>query len=74
MMGQLHNVNSDQMNSFFFSPDRQATLAVLPTCGKEGEVYEEVNVGEYFHQRLLATRYRHPAAKLEQARTVASAV
>jgi isopenicillin N synthase-like dioxygenase len=55
---------------FFFSPDRQATLAVLPTCRKEGEKYEELNAGEYFRQRLLAARYQHPAAKLEQSSAV----
>jgi isopenicillin N synthase-like dioxygenase len=59
---------------FFFSPDRQANLAVLPNCRKEGEEYEEVNAGEYFRQRLLAARYQHPAAKLEQSRTVMAAV
>lgn len=57
---------------FFFSPDRDATLSVLPTCRKEGEQYEEVNAGEYFRQRLLAARYQHPAAKLEQSKTVAA--
>ncbi len=48
---------------FFFSPDTEATLAVLPSCRKEGEEYEEVNAGEYFRQRLLAARYQHPAAR-----------
>jgi hypothetical protein len=57
----------------FFSPDSEATLAVLPMCQKEGEEYEEVNAGEYFHQRLLAARYQHPAAKLEQSSTVTAA-
>lgn len=48
---------------FFFSPDADATLAVLPNCKKDGEEYEEVNAGEYFRQRLLAARYQHPSAK-----------
>ena len=54
---------------FFYKPDREATLAVLPTCREEGQEYEEVNAGEYFRQRLLAARYQHPAAK-EQVQTV----
>jgi isopenicillin N synthase-like dioxygenase len=54
---------------FFYSPDREATLAVLPTCREEGRKYEEVNAGDYFRQRLLAARYQHPAAK-EQAQTI----
>lgn len=48
---------------FFFSPDKESTLAVLPNCRKEGEEYEELNAGEYFRQRLLAARYQHPAAR-----------
>jgi hypothetical protein len=50
---------------FFFSLDYNAMLAVLPGCRKKGEEYKEVNAGDYFHQRLLAARYQHPAAKLE---------
>ncbi len=58
---------------FFFSPDAEATLAVLPNCRKENEQYEELNAGEYFRQRLLAARYQHPAAREQTSVVTASA-
>ena len=47
---------------FFVSPNEDAVVSVLPTCQKEGEMYEEVKVGEYFRKRLAAARYQHPLA------------
>ncbi|OAL31254.1 hypothetical protein AYO20_08309 [Fonsecaea nubica] len=57
---------------FFFSPNREATLATVPTCVEEGTKYEEVNAGEYFRERLIAARYQHPAAKAARAMQVAA--
>lgn len=48
---------------FFFSPNKEATLATVPTCRGKGQEYEEVNAGQYFRERLIAARYQHPAAK-----------
>lgn len=57
---------------FFYIPDREATLALLPNCREEGQEYEELNAGQYLRERLLAARYQHPAAK-KQAQTVTAA-
>ncbi|KIW99318.1 uncharacterized protein Z519_00981 [Cladophialophora bantiana CBS 173.52] len=57
---------------FFFSPNREATLATVPTCVEEDSKYEEVNAGEYFRERLIAARYQHPAAKEARAMQVAA--
>ncbi|RFU28055.1 hypothetical protein B7463_g8280, partial [Scytalidium lignicola] len=47
---------------FFVSPNEDATISVLPTCRTEDKTYEDIQVGEYFRQRLMAARYQHPSA------------
>ncbi|KAL3426332.1 2OG-Fe(II)oxygenase superfamily protein [Phlyctema vagabunda] len=44
---------------FFVSPNEDAVVSVLPTCRRDGETYEEIMVGDYFHKRLMAARYQH---------------
>ncbi|KAJ9157591.1 Clavaminate synthase-like protein [Pleurostoma richardsiae] len=46
---------------FFFSPDEDAHISVLPQFRNEGETYDEISVGEYFRRRLFAARHKHPA-------------
>jgi isopenicillin N synthase-like dioxygenase len=45
---------------FFFSPNKEATLDVVPTCNK-GKERKGVNAGEYFLERLRAARWKHPS-------------
>ncbi|KAJ4988364.1 2OG-Fe(II)oxygenase superfamily protein [Stagonosporopsis vannaccii] len=44
---------------FFFSPNEDARVSVLEPFRKEGEVYEEFGVGEYFQKRLDIDRTTH---------------
>lgn len=46
---------------FFFSPNREATLDIVPTCRVEGDEEKGVNAGEYFMERLRAARWQHPS-------------
>lgn len=46
---------------FFFSPNEEATLEVVPTCKKEGVDEESVNAGDYYMERLRAARWQHPS-------------
>lgn len=46
---------------FFFSPNKEATLDVVPTCKKEGGVEKGVNAGQYYMERLRAARWKHPS-------------
>ncbi|KAF2641651.1 Clavaminate synthase-like protein [Massarina eburnea CBS 473.64] len=46
---------------FFFSPNREATLDIVPTCRMEGVDEKGVNAGEYFMERLRAARWQHPS-------------
>lgn len=62
---------------FFFSADRSAELAVLPTCREEGKKYETIPAGEFFTQVFKISRWQHPdnagkpAAKIQtEANTV----
>jgi isopenicillin N synthase-like dioxygenase len=45
---------------FFFSPNKEATLDVVPTC-RIGEGEKGVNAGEYYLERLRAARWKHPS-------------
>lgn len=57
---------------YFFSPNKEATLATVPTCIEGDNKYEAVNAGEYLRERLIAARYQHPAAKEARAMQVAA--
>ncbi|KAF2811381.1 Clavaminate synthase-like protein [Mytilinidion resinicola] len=46
---------------FFFSPNREAMLSVVPNCREKGQVYEDINAGDYFMERLKAARWQHPS-------------
>lgn len=45
---------------FFFSPNKEATLDVVPTC-RTGKEEKGVNAGEYYLERLRAARWKHPS-------------
>lgn len=47
---------------FFFGPDEDANMKVLPQFREEGKTYEDINVKEWFTERVHAARYKHPAA------------
>lgn len=44
---------------FFFSPNEDARVSVVEHLRREGEVYEEFGVGEYFQKRLDIDRRTH---------------
>ena len=44
---------------FFFSPNEDARVSVVPQLREEGRVYEEFVVGEYFQKRLEVDRTTH---------------
>ncbi|KAF2134040.1 Clavaminate synthase-like protein [Dothidotthia symphoricarpi CBS 119687] len=44
---------------FFFSPNEDARVSVVEHLRKEGEVYDEFVVGEYFQKRLEVDRRTH---------------
>ncbi|PVH96005.1 2OG-Fe(II) oxygenase [Periconia macrospinosa] len=44
---------------FFFSPNEDAKVSVLPHLREEGKTYEEFVVGEYFQKRLEVDRTTH---------------
>ncbi|KAF2490626.1 2OG-Fe-II oxygenase [Lophium mytilinum] len=46
---------------FFFSPNREAMLSVVPNCRDKGQIYEDINAGDYFMERLKAARWQHPS-------------
>ncbi|KAI8935931.1 hypothetical protein NX059_007438 [Plenodomus lindquistii] len=58
---RVRNTGGEERYSmpFFFSPDEDAKVSVLPGMRKEGEVYEEFGVGEYFQRRLGIDRRTH---------------
>lgn len=45
---------------FFFSPNEDAVIRVLPEYKKEGDDENGIAVGQYFRNRLFAARYKHP--------------
>lgn len=46
---------------FFFAPNPEATVDVVPSCRVEGESNKGIVAGEYFMERLRAARWRHPS-------------
>lgn len=46
---------------FFFAPNPEATVDVVPTCRVEGEESKSIVAGEYFMARLRAARWKHPS-------------
>lgn len=58
---RVRNVGGEERYSlpFFFSPDEDARVGVLPHLRREGGVYEEFVVGEYFQKRLGIDRRTH---------------
>ena len=58
---RVRNMGGEERYSipFFFSPNEDARVSVLEQFRKEGEVYEEFGVGEYFQKRLDIDRTTH---------------
>ncbi|CBX90304.1 hypothetical protein LEMA_P064300.1 [Plenodomus lingam JN3] len=58
---RVRNVGGEERYSlpFFFSPDEDARVSVLPGMREEGVGYEEFGVGEYFQRRLDIDRRTH---------------
>ncbi|KAJ8116459.1 hypothetical protein OPT61_g2113 [Boeremia exigua] len=58
---RVRNMGGEERYSlpFFFSPNEDARVSVLEQFRKEGEVYEEFGVGEYFQKRLAIDRTTH---------------
>jgi isopenicillin N synthase-like dioxygenase len=58
---RVRNMGGEERYSlpFFFSPNEDARVSVLEQFRREGEVYEEFGVGEYFQQRLDIDRTTH---------------
>jgi isopenicillin N synthase-like dioxygenase len=58
---RVRNMGGEERYSmpFFFSPNEDAKVSVLQQFRKEGEVYEEFGVGEYFQKRLDIDRTTH---------------
>ena len=58
---RVRNIGGEERYSmpFFFSPNEDARVSVLERFRKEGEVYEEFGVGEYFQRRLDIDRTTH---------------
>lgn len=58
---RVRNMGGEERYSlpFFFSPDEDAKVSVLEQFRKEGQVYEEFVVGEYFQKRLDIDRTTH---------------
>ncbi|KAF1964783.1 Clavaminate synthase-like protein [Bimuria novae-zelandiae CBS 107.79] len=47
---------------FFFAPNPEAVVEVVPSCRGEGEEEKKgIVAGEYFMERLRAARWRHPS-------------
>jgi len=44
---------------FFFSPNEDAKVSVVPHLREEGKRYDEFGVGEYFQKRLDIDRRTH---------------
>ncbi len=44
---------------FFFSPNEDAKVSVVPHLREEGRRYDEFGVGEYFQKRLDIDRRTH---------------
>lgn len=58
---RVRNMGGDERYSmpFFFSPNEDAKVSVLPHLRKPGQEYEEFGVGEYFQKRLDIDRTTH---------------
>lgn len=58
---RVRNLGGEERYSvpFFFSPDEEARVGVLERFRREGVVYEDVGVGEYFQRRLGIDRRTH---------------
>lgn len=55
---------------FFFSPNEDAQVTVLPSCRVEGQGYEDINVGEYYARRLQLARPKHPGVVTNAAQAI----
>jgi isopenicillin N synthase-like dioxygenase len=58
---RVRNMGGEERYSmpFFFSPNEDGRVSVLEQFRKQGEVYEEIVVGEYFQRRLDVDRTTH---------------
>jgi isopenicillin N synthase-like dioxygenase len=58
---RVRNMGGEERYSmpFFFSPNEDGRVSVLERFRKEGEIYEEITVGEYFQKRLDIDRTTH---------------
>lgn len=58
---RVRNMGGEERYSmpFFFSPNEDARVSVLEQFRKEGEMYEEFCVGDYFQKRLDIDRTTH---------------
>ena len=53
---------------FFFAPNEDAVMSVVPGCMEEGKEYPDLVVKEYFHKRIAAARMKHPDGKEPEKR------
>ncbi|KAL6709769.1 hypothetical protein ACN47E_001198 [Coniothyrium glycines] len=69
---RVRNIGGEERYSipFFFSPNEDAKVSVVPHLRREGEVYEEYVVGEYFQKRLDIDRRTHIEGDEEQGQMV----
>jgi isopenicillin N synthase-like dioxygenase len=58
---RVRNMGGEERYSmpFFFSPNEDGVVSVLPQFRKPGEKYEDIVVGEYFQRRLDVDRTTH---------------
>lgn len=58
---RVRNIGGEERYSmpFFFSPNEDAKVSVVQHLRREGQVYEEFVVGEYFQKRLDIDRTTH---------------
>lgn len=58
---RVRNMGGEERYSmpFFFSPNEDGVVSVLEQFRKEGQIYEDIVVGEYFQRRLDVDRTTH---------------
>lgn len=54
---------------YFFSPSKDVMIETLPTCVREGKpAMKPIVAGEWYRERLLRARYKHPSSVAARAR------
>jgi len=65
---RVRNIGGEERYSmpFFFSPNEDAKVSVVPHLREEGVRYDEFGVGEYFQKRLDIDRRTHLDGDVEK--------